>query len=118
MNQPDDLNSLDSVALDPEQIVLIAQAMENYDAPEMYWGEKGDRSEDYRKDCAAEIHARLERRIREDGFEGSAVAFSENEYRVTIEALVQYKRSSSSEEKEEYRVANLISHLQWFKAEL
>lgn len=109
----DDLNSLDSVALDPEQIVLIGQAMEEYDAPEMHWDDESERDEEYRKETAQDIRGRLERRLREDGFDGSAVAFSEKEYRVTVEALVQYKRSN-----EDDRVADVISHLQWFKAEL
>lgn len=113
--ETDDMNSLDSVALNAEQMVLIGQAMEDYNAPEMYWDESSDRDAEYRKDCAAEIHARIERRIMESGFSGSAVAFSEEEYRVTIEALVQYKRLSSSERSS--RVPQLISHLQWFKAE-
>jgi len=110
MSRVDDMNSLDSVALGPEQLVLIGKAMEQYDAPEMYWDD-GERDEDFRRETADEIRARMERRLKEDGFEGSAVAFSEAEYRVAIEALVQYKRA----ENEPANPAELISHLQWFK---
>lgn len=102
----DDMNSLDSVALGPQQLTLLGVALTEYDAPEIYWGEDSERSTDYKADVATEIVARVERRLQEDGLSGSAVAFSEEEYRVAIEALVQYDSEDASE---------LISHLQWFK---
>lgn len=112
MSQVDDMNSLDSVSLQTSHIALLGEALQAYDAPEMYWDD-GETDEDFRRETAAEVRSRLERRLMENGFKGCAVAFSEHEYRVTIEALVQYKR----EREEEYTVANLISHLQWFKGQ-
>lgn len=113
MSATDDMNSLDSVALDLEQIAVLAEALKEYDAPEMYWDEESDRSNEFRRECADEMRARLDRAVKNDGIHGCAVAFSEEEYRVSVEALVQYKR-----ENEDERVPDLISHLQWFKAEL
>jgi hypothetical protein len=109
MNRVDDVNSLDSVALGPEEIVLIGKAMQEYDAPEMYWDEDSGRGENFRAEVAREVHNRLERCLQQDGFEGSAVAFTEKEYRVTVEALVQYEEDTGDE-----RASDVVSTLNWF----
>lgn len=108
MNQPDDVNSLDSVSISAQQATLLGEALLEYEGPEMHW-EDGETDEDFRNELADEVRARLERRLMQNGFTGSAVAFTEQEYRVAVEALVQYKRETG-----DARASELIGHLQWF----
>lgn len=101
-------NELDNVPLNLEQVLTITEALDEYDAPEMYWGDDSSRSNTFRQEAASEIRARLRRRIERDGMYETVVTFSTEEYRITIEALTQFQ-------SDELDPAETIKHLQWFK---
>lgn len=99
MNELKDMNSLDSVALKAEQLVLLRNATNQYSGSEF-------------QETAEEVRERMERCLMEDRFEGSSVYFSNEEYRASVEALKQYERG----ENEPSTSSELIDHLKWFKA--
>lgn len=98
-------NDLSDTALSLSQAAQLASVLGEYDAPKMHWGQDSDRSETFRRECADEVRSRLDRRVKENGLAGFAVALSEEEYRVCVEALTQSDDDTGE----------LIKHLQYFK---
>lgn len=96
------MNDLDNVALNLGQVHSIVAALGEYDAPEVYFGEGSLKYSDYRRECANEIRARLDRAVKREGIVGIAVAFDEDEYRVLTEALVQAEED------------DLVDHINYF----